>query len=444
MKKALVLLLALLLACAAFARAEETAAKEPDLFDLWDCSGTEKAWLASAVPITEGVLLTSWSVIPENTDHLEVSDGKETWKVEAVMPDSTGLVATVFFEPGDRKPRWGTWSLLPFGSSVSAGSCTVRWGDEWGSRINRRVLSAAPLVLDGIRFLLLALPEQVPLGAPVLTAEGELAGIVAAYYAEGDNRVLLLPADELARVLTEASEKLGGMPGFGDAPEGFLVKADKNLVTFDWTDMVLPERTENQTLYLIVVDAQNSYLNFFPAEKEERTHTMLLTPGRVYMAGIMACESTPDRAPDRFAVVVVPPADKLTAFGFRSVVCAVAEAPEGGVTDDNPPVPVTEVTEELLRSGRAYFYSTSTYRVTENLPDNTLLVTLTDPEGGNYRYESSWIYGPEYMENDTWYIPLTDSGLLSGLDRNGYPRGVYRLDFYVNGEHADTVAFELK
>ena len=109
-----------------------------------------------------------------------------------------------------------------------------------------------------------------------------------------------------------------------------------------------------------------------------------------------------------------------------------------------PPVPVTEVTEELLRSGRAYFYSTSTYRVTENLPDNTLLVTLTDPEGGNYRYESSWIYGPEYMNEDTWYIPLTRSGLVAGLDRNGYPRGVYRMAFFVDGELADSFSFELK
>ena len=54
--------------------------------------------------------------------------------------------------------------------------------------------------------------------------------------------------------------------------------------------------------------------------------------------------------------------------------------PENAGSEEKP-VPVTEVTEELLRSGRAYFYSTSSYEVTEELPDQTLLVTLTDPNG---------------------------------------------------------------
>ena len=30
------------------------------------------------------------------------------------------------------------------------------------------------------------------------------------------------------------------------------------------------------------------------------------------------------------------------------------------------------------------------------------------------------------------------------LDRNGYPAGVYQLDYYIGGELADAVTFELK
>ena len=85
--------------------------------------------------------------------------------------------------------------------------------------------------------------------------------------------------------------------------------------------------------------------------------------------------------PDSYAVTVLPPAEKLTDYGFTSVVCAIAEAPEEGLPENGLPTPVTEVTEELLRSGRAYFYSFSTYEVPDTIEGISLLITLTDPEG---------------------------------------------------------------
>ena len=126
------------------------------------------------------------------------------------------------------------------------------------------------------------------------------------------------------------------------------------------------------------------------------------------------------------------------------MLTAVAEAPEGGLKEGEAPVPVTEVTEELLRSGRAYFYSHSTYTVAEEISGKTLLVCLTDPNGNNYRYESGWIYSLEYMAEDIWYLPITDTGLTASLDANGYPKGTYQLAFFVDGALADEFSFELK
>ena len=74
---------------------------------------------------------------------------------------------------------------------------------------------------------------------------------------------------------------------------------------------------------------------------------------------------------------VLPAAEKLTDYGFVSKVCAVAEAPEGGLKGDELPVPVTEVTEELLRSGRAYFYSSTTYEVTETIEGSAFQIAST-------------------------------------------------------------------
>ena len=223
----------------------EAAEKDADLYDLWDYGAESMTWVTSGVPVTDGVLLVSAAALPESTEHLAVSDGNTVWEVKAVLPDSSGLVATVFFEPEGKELRYGFWHLLPYGQQVQADTCILRSGDALGSRINHRVLDASSVTWRDTRCLLLTLEDSVPLGSAVLTAEGELAGIVVGFYAEGGNRVLAMPPEELARCMTEASMALGGLPGWGNPAEGFRVTADKNFVTIDWKDMTLPEKKEN-------------------------------------------------------------------------------------------------------------------------------------------------------------------------------------------------------
>ena len=445
MKKVLALVLALILVSVlpAFAE-EETPQREKDLFDLWDYEGESMRWLGFGTPIGDGLLLASPAGLPETPDHLAVSDGTSVWEVKAILPDSTGALALVCYDPEKTQPRYDSWTLMPYGAAVSADACYIRSGDDLGSRINHRVLSAQPLTWKGRACFLLAVEDEVPPGSPVLTSDGELAGIVVADYAEGSRLVLAVSSLSIAESLTEASSLLSNLPAWSDPPEGLQVTLDRNLATIDWTGMTLPEKAEGETLYMVIVDTGNDYLNYYAAESEERTAVMLLTPGRFYLAGIVASKGTPDSTPEQFVTFSVPAARRLTEYHFRSVVCAIAESPEGGLKNDEAPVPVTEVTEELLRSDRAWFFSTSTYEVTEQISDRTLLVTLTDPNGVNYRYESYWLYAPEYMEEDTWYLNLREQGLTSSLDRNGYPRGVYEMAFYVDGELADSFTFELK
>ena len=439
MKKRMLLLLAALLLVFSCSFAEETRPSE--LLDLWDYGAESPVWISSAVPVTEGIAMISTASLPENTDQLVVSDGVNFWEVHAVIPDRDGRLATVCFDEDETKPcRYTAWPFLFPRDNLQVSDCIVRDADEWGSRINRGVLGAEEVVRNGEPCCLLTLTGPVSPGSPVLGTDGRLLGIITAEWAEGVNRYLAALPETLAVSLTDAAMLLDGVPGWGEAPEGLTVTLRKNLAIIDWSEMTLPEKAEGESLYLLLVDSGNGYFNYVPAETNTRTVSYLLTPGRLYFAGIVASAGAPDSVPAEYKCFSVPRVKPLTDYGFRPLVTAIAEEQEKG----KAPVPVTEVTEELLRSGRAFFYSSSTYRVTEKVEGKSLLVSLTDPQNMNYRYESSWLYGPEYMENDTWYISLEDTGLFSFLEDSGYPKGVYRMAYYVDGDLADSFEFELK
>ena len=447
MKKCLALILAGMMALTAvsLAGAEEAGeAKEADLLDLWDYNGESMTWVTCCVPVLDGIAVAAVSSLQEKQENLAVSDGANIWEVRATLPDASGLVTLVFYDSAKQPGRYDAWPLMAYGESAAASSCHVRYGDAMGSRINRAVLDSEDITWHNRRCLLLTLTDPVPAGSPVLTPDGQLAGLVVAEWAEGENRVVALPPEELAESLTDIAELLDKLPEWGETPEGLDISMDKNMVTVSWKNMTLPEKAEGETVYIVLMDTGNNYLNFFPAETESKTLSILLTPGRFYIVGAGAFAGAPDDLPPTYASFTVPQAEKLSEYGFRPVLTAVAEAPEGGLKDGEAPVPVTEVTEELLRSGRAWFYSHSVYDVTEVIEGKSLLVTLTDPNGINYRYESGWIYSPEFMAEDIWYLSLKDMGLTESLDQKGYPAGTYQVAYYVEGELADSFEFELK
>ena len=451
MKKVTGLLLAvLLLLLCAYSFAEETAepAETPELpgelFDLWDYGGESPVWASSAIPVADGILVAPSAVAEIPVDQLAVTDGGNTWPAEAVVQDSDSLFAMVFYDPSEKPARWGAWQLLGWGDEVPAASCVVRFGDRLGSRVNRGVLNAEEFIRNGRRFLLLDLTDPAPVGSAVLTGDGRLAGIVTARWAEGVNRVLVLPAEGVAEGVAGVAGLLAGLPAWSEAPEGLSVTLVRNTVLIDWTGMTLPEKKDGEDVWMVLVDTGNDFLTSFPADAKDRAISAVLTPGRFYIVGPVVSAGRPAAVPESFASVYVPQMGKLTEYGFTPVLTAIAEAPEGGLKEGEAPVPAAEVTVELLRSGRAYFYSHSTYEVTENIEGKSLLVTLTDPNGNNYRYESGWLYSPDYMANDIWYIPLSDMNLTAILDADGYPAGVYRVAFYVDGMLADEFSFELK
>lgn len=439
MKKWTALLAVLvLLWTVAGAGAEAVAAS--DLYDLYEETAEGKTWICTAVPISEGVTIASSAGMPDNPEKLVLWDGKAFREVAVMLSTAQGAVAVLLHETDGEQPGIPEFPILEASRRVQAGELIVRSGDRLQSRINREVLDMSATTWKNRNAMLMTLSGETTPGAPVITWDGKLAGIIVSQYAEGLNRYLALMVDEITVCLNEADMLLNGGE-ISTAPEGYKVTADGNILTFDWSEMTLPEPGTGEKLYHIVADMENSYLTYTEVEKGMTGISMLLTPGRTYVSGLAVLSGPPDDVPEQIAVTAIPEAEPLTDYEFRSVTFALAELQEGASENDMP-VPVTEVTQDLLKSGRACIYSVSTYKVEREISGCSLLITLTAPDGNNYRYESSWYYMPEFNEKDEWYVTLEMSGL-TGLMDGRYPTGTYEVCMYVDGKLADSFSFTL-
>ena len=422
--------------CAAFGEANGT----PDLYDLYEDTENGKIWIGTAVPILDGVVLCSPAGLPETMTAPVIWDGSDYRPVSVALLTGEGTVLVVLHDVGAEAPAIPSYPFLEAGRIPQADELTVRSGDRLKSRINRAVLDLSSVSWLNRDALLLTLSGDTVPGAPLITADGKLAGIVITQYAEGLNRYVALPVPEISRCLNEASMLLEE-PEEDTRPEGYTVTMDRNMVTFDWSEVAeRPAAGEGETLFFILADAESGYLTYVALSGEDTQITMLLTPGRMYFSGLGVSAGVPDELPEQLAVTAVPEAEPLTEHQFRSKVFAIAEMPRDG--EGMPTVP-EQVTEALLRSGNACLYSVSTYRVDEELNDCTLLVSLTDPEGNNYRYESGWYYDPSLMDEDAWYVSMEETGLLDMLEEYGYPAGFYEMSMYIDGQLADSFTFEL-
>ena len=440
MKKWVALWVAVMMLLAVGA-AEETQQAAADLFDLYVYEGDGMRWAGTACPLTEGLLVTTASIGRRNG--LVVTDGHAVWNAEVAYTENAGLLTVVMFDTEEVSPQTGCFQLPAFGENLKGDSLHVRSGDAEGSRILRTVQKVGRIQWQGQECLQVTLSGSAEIGSALLTDEGELAGILIAQYGEGENRYIAMGAESIYRAAAEAAQELQSLDLTSSGPEGYTVTAEGNLVTFDWSGMENGETEAGKSRYLVVADMNNSFLNYFPAEGTDTSVRLLLTPGRTYVSGMTVTEEAPDDYPEQYVVTALAEAEKLTDYGFRSRACLLAEAPEAGLQEGEKPLPAKQITEELLRSGRVYFYSTSTYDVDREIEGETLLVTLTAPDGNNYRYTSGWIYSPDYEQEDTWFVNLEESGLLDMLNRSGYPAGVYEMAFYVGGKLGDSFTFEL-
>ncbi len=442
MKKLLTLLLALTTLITAGTVFAETGGT-PDLYDLYNPAENGRTWIGTAIPITDGVAVTSPIGMPETVKDLEIWDGTNYRKISETLSTADGKVLVLLHETDGAKPGIPAFDFVDYGVSVPAGELLVRSGDWMRSRVNRAVYDLTPITWNNREAMVMTLSGDTAIGSPLITADGRLAGMITAEYAEGVNRYVALSISEITRSLEEAIDILAH-PVEDNRLEGYTVTVQGNEVVFDWSNVKLPEAPEGERLYHIVADAESSYLTYMEVTGDVTHTTMLLTPGRTYISGFAPFAGNPDDLPDQAAVTSLPEAEPLTENGFKSLVFAIAEMPsDEDAKNGVMPVPAAEITETLLRSHKACVFSSTTYSVDAMTENHSLLIALTAPDGSNYRYESGWYYDPSIMEKDEWYTSLDDTGLLEMLDESGYPEGIYEMAMYIDGKLADSFSFTL-
>ena len=196
-------------------------------------------WTGNAVPILEGVVLASPLAIPEEYTELVLWDGTAWRAMSMGLPAAGGKIMVILYDTDSEAPGLPEYEFVEAGETLQAGGLRVRFGDWMESRINRAVYDVSTLTWQGLDCMLMTLSGDAEPGAPVITDDGRMAGIVIAEYAEGENRYLALTVRGINSAVLEASEQLSGPSD--RRPEGYTVMVtDGNVATFDWSAAELP------------------------------------------------------------------------------------------------------------------------------------------------------------------------------------------------------------
>ena len=156
----LALLCAVLSVCAAGGAEEAAEQLSPDLFNLYEIKDESATWLGTAIPVTNGAVITSCSCLPEDISTLVITDGVGAWDALVCLPDSAGATAVVLFGGEDQSSP--TVAPFQFGNdslAFSAGENYILTGDGLGSRVYRDISTAAEIQWRGQKCLLLGLSD---------------------------------------------------------------------------------------------------------------------------------------------------------------------------------------------------------------------------------------------------------------------------------------------
>ena len=281
--------------------------------------------------------------------------------------------------------------------------------------------------------LLLTAEEGLLPGGFMTDAQGNLVGMVIAQQMEGVGSYVALDANELASALVKEN-----------APAGSVLDC-----TLSWKDGILTVRWEDQgkdsTGYVITLCGENNlYYSSFDAEKNQRSFDLVLPPGHTYEVQVQKQTGDAKVSPvwDDMKRIIIP-AVPFSQYGYTqtSSLCSVPAGKKAAA--DTAPMPLISVDTLTDQAADIYLQVQSSYDIADRM---TLPMTLDiiAPDGQFYFEEHSFVFSPEWEEEDCFALSL--DGLLTtcqefsgGVLKKGEYRVRYAIGGYVAGEFGFTL-----
>lgn len=420
MRKWLILLLALLLACPALA---EDASP---FYLLVAEDGTPVG--TAALCQDASTLLAAAHLAEQGTLMAQGAGG--TMAITQVRPMGSDLALLTLASPSPAEPL----ALNLEGTPVA-----VLGYDEKGAPCYS-TLEQRAIIPYGEDYAL-TFTAQVPMlpGGILLDNEASLCGLCVASYGEGVNRYVGIAGQLLQAVKHNATWVAGftAVPGAGE-------------IDVDWSACDMACSQEDCLNVLFVEDVANPYYSYYTTEGTSRA-TLLVPPGRSYRLWLQHAHGEPATGmamPESLAQAVELPApEAFDRYAFTNADMYLSAVPaaraESAANTRQPPMPAITA-QALLEPDSAIFLQVrSAYQVEEE--QTALLVTsLVSPEGYCFTLEGSFLFSPSLQEQDDWNVDIT--GLFTSYTTycGELPGGEYTLSFYLNGALGGSMTFTLE
>lgn len=287
----------------------------------------------------------------------------------------------------------------------------------------------------------LTFTAQLPMlpGGILLDNEANLCGLCVASYGEGVNRYVSIAGQLLETVKHNATWVTGftAVPGAGQ-------------IEVDWSACDVACSQEDCLLVLFAEDVENPYYSYYTTKGRTRA-TLLLPPGRSCRLWLQHAHGEPATGmtmPESLAQqVALPDPEVFDRYAFTNGEMYLSAVPaaqaESAANTRQPPMPAVTA-QALLEPDSAIFLQVrSSYQVEEE--QTALLVTsLVSPEGCCFTLEGSFVFSPTLQDQDDWNINVTELFTSCAAYCGGLPGGEYTLSFYLNGALGGTMTFTLE
>lgn len=434
MKKLLALLMCLLLMPVLPA----LAADELPLFRLavTDENGQETTIGSALLYLDESMLLTS---VPMDDPETVTAYGPDGTAYE-VFTSVDGLynVRMLLFN----EPLKGTSTFI---SLEDRTACLLAGLTLDGRVYLEPAIGLTMAQFDGVEVYLVSAKEPLMPGAVLVDGNYDLIGTTVATWGEGENRYAMLSDLELANALL-AYEADYMTQWLTDVELSY----DAGMLTVDWSGAEIDGLSDDSAFMVFIQDVNNPYYLYYFVDEGELSKDVYVVPGRSYELWVShyhgkdnATYYPPDETDITFTV---PEAEAFTDYGFTDE-SYLAWGPKDGtpdVTDVMPPLETLTVEALADESRRLYLQTTNTYDVDAEIEASTLIMLHT-PDGAMYVSAGSFIFSPEYEENDVWNVDVTDLRTMClEYSDDGIVPGKYELLYTLDGQWAGGCTFVIE